>query len=153
MPMEALLAVRRGGKTIPWVFQEFIDKQSTSVIVPITVSIAIYGLHTFFPGKRHHWLWHTGALFLPRRRDGATQYFLSQLGPPHKVGDDLAFGSQRGYVPCHPQPCLWELCSCAKHRLYVSAPGAVVRFCTYIVLYGWVPKNAVVKLLKDAIWY
>lgn len=92
--MEALLAVQRCGRTTPRVFREFIDKQSILVRVPAAVSIAIYGLYTFFPGKRHHWLRHSGALFLPRRRDGATQYISSQLGPPHEVRDDLALGSQ-----------------------------------------------------------
>jgi len=127
MPMEALLAVQRGGRTSLWVFRERVDKQSTSVIVPAALSIVIYGPYTFFPGKRHHWLWHSGALFLPGRRDGATQYVLSQLGPPDEARDHLAFGSQRSYVPCHPQPRLRGLRSRAKHRLHVSVPGAVVR--------------------------
>ena len=51
MPVEALLAAQRGGKTTLWVFQEFIDKQSTSAVVPTAVSIAIYGLYTFFQVK------------------------------------------------------------------------------------------------------
>lgn len=48
--------MQRDGETTPRGFQEFIEKQITSIIVPPAVSIVIYGLYIFFPGEGHHWL-------------------------------------------------------------------------------------------------